>query len=343
MITKGNQKEKVKTNLANIIEKAVQMRQEKIFYNVDFKFMLEGNIKLVFDISDSKSAQIKLKIYETNEQQSTRVAKNFFSDFGISESLSENTQHVQEQARRHEENETTFFPEFPLDRLVFPTELKISYTSYLLDSDNKAEMKEASHMLKENTQTFINADQLKKWITTEEMTVKKLIIGFSVHKKCKNNCLGQSAANIGVNCPDTCQKRMKKTLNENQRRTILYSMIYLDNAENRTIHPDVRTLFWMRASGAAQYMDTYSDYLSTDSGKKYSYYEALKEFQPLPPSPSVSLIYADQKRLEFDLKTPKRKKAYQKMLNFITPETMQNMFVDIMLNYTKRNASFLYN
>ena len=30
--------------------------------------MLEGNIKLVFDISDSNSAQIKLKIYETNEQ-----------------------------------------------------------------------------------------------------------------------------------------------------------------------------------------------------------------------------------------------------------------------------------
>ena len=77
--------------MANIIEKAVHMRQDKIFYNVDFRFMLEGNIKLVFDISDSNSAQIKLKLFETNEQQSTRVAKNFFSDFGISESMTENT------------------------------------------------------------------------------------------------------------------------------------------------------------------------------------------------------------------------------------------------------------
>ena len=68
VIIQGNSKEKVKQNLANIIEKAVHMRQEKIFYNVEFRFMLEGNIKLVFDISDSNSAQIKLKLFETNEQ-----------------------------------------------------------------------------------------------------------------------------------------------------------------------------------------------------------------------------------------------------------------------------------
>ena len=107
------------------------MRQEKIFYNVEFRFMLEGNIKLVFDISDSKSAQIKLKIYETNEQQSTRVAKNFFSDFGISESMTENSQHVQEQAKRHEQQEATFFPDFQIGSIVFPNEkvIKIKIVS----------------------------------------------------------------------------------------------------------------------------------------------------------------------------------------------------------------------
>ena len=85
-ITSGLQKTKVKDNLANIIEKAVSMRSFKIFYDVDMRYILEGNIKLVFDIPDSSSALIKLRIFETAEQQSTRVAKNFFSDFGISES-----------------------------------------------------------------------------------------------------------------------------------------------------------------------------------------------------------------------------------------------------------------
>lgn len=129
----------MKTNLANIIEKAVSMRQEKIFYNVEFRFMLEGNIKLVFDISDSKSAQIKLKIYETNEQQSTRVAKNFFSDFGISESMTENSQHVQEQAKRHEQQEATFFPDFQIGSIVFPNEkvIKIKIVSQLGTQDKE--------------------------------------------------------------------------------------------------------------------------------------------------------------------------------------------------------------
>ena len=89
--------------------------------------MLEGNIKLVFDISDSNSAQIKLKIYETNEQQSTRVAKNFFSDFGISESMADNSNQVQEQAKKHEESETTFFPDFPLGNIVFQNNKVIQF------------------------------------------------------------------------------------------------------------------------------------------------------------------------------------------------------------------------
>ena len=41
---------------------------------------------------------------------------------------------------------------------------------------------------------FVNADLLKRYIINKKMTVKKLIVGFSVHPKCQNNCInGQTA------------------------------------------------------------------------------------------------------------------------------------------------------
>ena len=168
---------------------------------------------------------------------------------------------------------------------------------------------------------FVNADLLKRYIVNKKMTVKKLIIGFSVHPKCKNNCIAGQTAEIGNNCPDTCAVRMKRTLSDDERKVILYSMIYLEK-ENQNLDPDVRTLLWLRASGANQYLDTFREYPIKDGGnEKWDYYTALSK-SPIPPSPSISLIHADHKRLTFDCETVKKKYKMQRLLTFINNDAM---------------------
>ena len=122
---------------------------------------------------------------------------------------------------------------------------------------------------------------------------------------------------------------------------ILYSMVFIDK-ENQNLEPDVRTLLWLRASGAYQYIDTFKGYKVKDSDIETDYYSALKK-SPIPPSPSISLIYADMKRLQFDIDTVKKKHQQQRYLNFINNELMQNSFAEVMINYCKRNGAFLYN
>ena len=134
---------------------------------------------------------------------------------------------------------------------------------------------------------------------------------------------------------------MKRSLTEDQRMAILYSMVFIDK-ENQNLEPDVRTLLWLRASGAYQYIDTFKGYKVKDSDIEMDYYSALKK-SPIPPSPSISLIYADMKRLQFDIDTVKKKHQQQRYLNFINNELMQNSFAEVMINYCKRNGAFLYN
>ena len=122
---------------------------------------------------------------------------------------------------------------------------------------------------------------------------------------------------------------------------ILYSMVFIDK-ENQNLEPDVRTLLWLRASGAYQYIDTFKGYKVKDSDIEMDYYSALKK-SPIPPSPSISLIYADMKRLQFDIDTVKKNHQQQRYLNFINNELMQNSFAEVMINYCKRNGAFLYN
>ncbi len=84
---------------------------------------------------------------------------------------------------------------------------------------------------------------------------------------------------------------MKRTLTEDQRIVILYSMVFIDK-ENQNLAPDVRALLWLRASGAYQYIDTFKGYQVKDANLEWDYYTALSK-SPIPPSPSISLIHAD--------------------------------------------------
>jgi len=67
-------------------------------------------------------------------------------------------------------------------------------------------------------------------------------------------------------------------------------MIYV---ERENLHPDVREHLWMRASGAHQFMKSYTNYPSrTNQEKGSDYYQALED-SPCPPNPSVGTIKAD--------------------------------------------------
>ena len=67
------------------------------------------------------------------------------------------------------------------------------------------------------------------------------------------------------------------------------------------MHPDVRELLWLRASGATQLRETYRGYhTNVESTDQKDYYTVLKE-SPCPPNPSVGAIKVDQKRIYFDL------------------------------------------
>ena len=78
-------KEHMKKNLNEIIEKAVKVSQEKILFDVDNMFLLEGNLQRTIYLRE-KEALLKLKLTKTREQESTDRAKGYFADFGISES-----------------------------------------------------------------------------------------------------------------------------------------------------------------------------------------------------------------------------------------------------------------
>ena len=88
-------------------------------------------------------------------------------------------------------------------------------------------------------------------------------------------------------------------------------MLYVDNYN---MHADVREHLWMRSSGAAQFMESYSSYAAEElSTSNTDYYSALMK-APIPPNPSVGTIRADQGRISFDLEVTKSKKLVQERL-----------------------------
>ena len=97
----------MKKNLNEIIEKAVKVRQDKILFDVDNIFLLEGNLQRTIYQSPNE-ALLKLKLTKTKEQESTDKAKGYFADFGISESVKATVK------PEEEENATSSFPDFDL-------------------------------------------------------------------------------------------------------------------------------------------------------------------------------------------------------------------------------------
>ena len=100
-------KEHMKKNLNEIIEKAVKVRQEKILFDVDNMFLLEGNLQRTIYLRE-KEALLKLKLTKTREQESTDRAKGYFADFGISES------NKPQKKQEPDQNETSSFPDYDL-------------------------------------------------------------------------------------------------------------------------------------------------------------------------------------------------------------------------------------
>lgn len=112
------------------------------------------------------------------------------------------------------------------------------------------------------------------------------------------------------------------------------------------LDPDVRTHLWLRASGAAQYVDSNEGYEIEGTGRQqqWDYYTALQN-SPIYPNNSISTIRADQDRIKFDLEVTKQRDNI-KMLELgrnVTTKSMQKRFAEVMINYTKRNGAFVYN
>lgn len=97
----------MKKNLNEIIEKAVKVRSDKILFDVDNIFLLEGNLQRTIYQSPNE-ALLKLKLTKTKEQESTDKAKSYFADFGISESVKATVK------PETIENATSSFPDFDL-------------------------------------------------------------------------------------------------------------------------------------------------------------------------------------------------------------------------------------
>ena len=121
--TPGPPKEKVIQNISNIIQKAITMRQDKIYLGVDVFYILDGSIRAVFNINELDSAVLRLKIFETNEQKSTKVAKSYFSDFGISE----NNKQTKATKKQEESADITSFPDLPLDAITLTQSLVVTF------------------------------------------------------------------------------------------------------------------------------------------------------------------------------------------------------------------------
>ena len=80
-----------------------------------------------------------------------------------------------------------------------------------------------------------------------------------MHPECKNpdECAQKDIQN---RCKEKCQKQAKKTLNSYERKQILFSLLYLEHKHNENLDSTVRSVLWLKASGASQYIETFSNY-----------------------------------------------------------------------------------
>lgn len=91
--------------------------------------------------------------------------------------------------------------------------------------------------------------------------MEKLLCWMAMDRACLNGCSELSIKKFGKNCDYSCANNAKKMLSENERLLILFSMIFVvEKVENFNIDPDVRTHLWLRASGAAQFIDCNEGY-----------------------------------------------------------------------------------
>lgn len=174
-------KEKVIQNLSNIVGKAITMRQDKIYLGVDVFYILEGSIKAVFNLSDLDSAVLRLKIFETNEQKSTKVAKGYFSDFGISENnkSAKNTKKGDETI-----NEATSFPDLPLDQIQFAEPIEINFVRPMYAWDPNQQ----SLISRRERFSFQNSGEIKAFLLEKRATVEKCLCWLAMDQKCTKAC-----------------------------------------------------------------------------------------------------------------------------------------------------------
>lgn len=123
--------------------------------------------------------------------------------------------------------------------------------------------------------------------------------------------------------------------------------MYLEVPENEMLDSTVRSVLWLKASGASQYIETFSNYEVQGETPKLNYFQCLKELVPGIPNPSIATINYDTNRMQFDLDTietvPSIKEQMKLNDKFNTLVKMQQAFKDIMICYAKRNSAFTYN
>ena len=103
---------------------------------------------------------------------------------------------------------------------------------------------------------------------------------------------------------------------------------------------------WLKASGASQQIETYSNYDVHLQQQKISYYQCLKDFVPTIPNPSFTTINYDTNRMNFDTELIDSNLWIQRLKEIKKYDTLHNMqqaFRDIMTCYAKRNSAYVYN
>ena len=65
----------------------------------------------------------------------------------------------------------------------------------------------------------------------------------------------------------------------------------------------MRSVLWLKASGASQYIETFSNYEVQGETPKLNYFQCLKELVPVVPNPSLTAILYDTHRMKFDIET----------------------------------------
>ena len=80
-------------------------------------------------------------------------------------------------------------------------------------------------------------------------------------------------------------------------------MLYVEDKTNKELDSGVRSLLWLKASGASQYIETFANYEVQGETPKLNYFQCLKDLVPVIPNPSIATIIYDTHRMKFDIDT----------------------------------------